>query len=284
MIGQILSLAPQTFSDLPAADFVRLAAEAGYSNVGLRVIATNPRNKPDDMPCLIASEAEAKTVKGVLDSVGISASELESIALTDDLDLSTCRPGFEIGAMLGTRFLLMTIGLSDLNQSIDVASEAGLLAKEYGMMAVIEFIPWRPVGSFDRACEIATKVDAVNVGVLIDSLHFDRVGAKAMDIARYDACLFPYVQLCYARAERPASTDELMRQAFSDRMYPGEGGLDLVGILQQLRPQIAVSVEVPNQALTAQVGRLRHAVRAREATEALINRADARSRVAKRRT
>ena len=43
-----------------------------------------------------------------------------------------------------------------------------------------------------------------------------------------------YMQLCDARAERPADMQEIIRQARADRLFPGEGGLDLQGLMRAL--------------------------------------------------
>jgi hypothetical protein len=39
--------------------------------------------------------------------------------------------------------------------------------------------------------------------------------------------------------------DEIRRQAREDRLMPGEGGLDLRGLLEALPPQLPISLEVP---------------------------------------
>ena len=40
-----------------------------------------------------------------------------------------------------------------------------------------------------------------------------------------------YVQFCDAHAGRPADMQEIIRQARGDRLLPGEGALDLRGLL-----------------------------------------------------
>jgi sugar phosphate isomerase/epimerase len=62
------------------------------------------------------------------------------------------------------------------------------------------------------------------------------------------------VQLCDAAAERPATMNEIIRQAREERLYPGEGGIDLSGLLRALPPGLPVSVEVPNVARIRQYG------------------------------
>ena len=38
---------------------------------------------------------------------------------------------------------------------------------------------------------------------------------------------------------------EIIRQARGDRLFPGEGGLDLVGLLRALPADLPLSLEVP---------------------------------------
>ncbi|RGA73966.1 sugar phosphate isomerase/epimerase, partial [Klebsiella pneumoniae] len=54
-----------------------------------------------------------------------------------------------------------------------------------------------------------------------------------------------YMQLCDGAAQRPESEQELIRQARSARNVPGEGGLDLHGLMSALPATLPVSLEVP---------------------------------------
>ena len=48
-----------------------------------------------------------------------------------------------------------------------------------------------------------------------------------------------------APPERPADLQEIIRQARSDRLFPGEGGLDLQGLMRALPTDLPISVEIP---------------------------------------
>ena len=60
---------------------------------------------------------------------------------------------------------------------------------------------------------------------------------------------FHYWQLCDGPAERPTTLEEMMRVARTERMFPGEGGIDLVSLARAMPPDIAVSIEVPTAEL-----------------------------------
>ena len=53
------------------------------------------------------------------------------------------------------------------------------------------------------------------------------------------------MQLCDAPALIPTDTQELIYQARCARQVPGEGGLDLRGLMAALPATLPVSVEVP---------------------------------------
>jgi sugar phosphate isomerase/epimerase len=68
------------------------------------------------------------------------------------------------------------------------------------------------------------------------------------------------MQLCDARAERPSDLQEIIRQARSDRLFPGEGGLDLRGLMRALPADLPISVEVPYAKPMSALDRAKHAL------------------------
>jgi sugar phosphate isomerase/epimerase len=61
---------------------------------------------------------------------------------------------------------------------------------------------------------------------------------------------------------------EIIRQARSDRLFPGEGGLDLRGLMAALPAGIALSLEIP---VAKEMKPLERARRALAATKAILN-------------
>jgi sugar phosphate isomerase/epimerase len=57
------------------------------------------------------------------------------------------------------------------------------------------------------------------------------------------------MQLCDAPAERPTETETLLHQARAERVMPGEGGLDLRGILRQVSRDLPINLEIPMRTL-----------------------------------
>ena len=56
--------------------------------------------------------------------------------------------------------------------------------------------------------------------------------------------------------------NEIIRQAREDRLLPGEGGLDLRGLLRALPPDLPMSLEIPQAGVPDPLQRARRALAA----------------------
>ena len=101
----------------------------------------------------------------------------------------------------------------------------------------------------------------------MDAIHFFRAGDTPQALAKVPRRFLRYMQLCDARPERPSDMQEIIRQARSDRLFPGEGGLDLKGLLAALPAGIAISLEVP---VLQKIQPLERARRAMGTTKAIL--------------
>jgi sugar phosphate isomerase/epimerase len=126
------------------------------------------------------------------------------------------------------------------------------------------------VPDLETATRIVERVAQANAGVLVDALHFDRSQSSVGDIAGIPAGKLHYWQLCDAPAERPATSDEMIHAARNERMFPGEGGLDLVSLARAMPPDIAISIEVPTATLARTVGAEARARRALEGARSIV--------------
>ena len=78
------------------------------------------------------------------------------------------------------------------------------------------------------------------------------------------------MQLCDAPAERPRDVETLLHHARAARLMPGDGGLDLVGILRALPRDLPLSLEIPMQELARTVPAVERAKRMRAKALALL--------------
>ncbi len=83
--------------------------------------------------------------------------------------------------------------------------------------------------------------------MVVDALHFSRSGGLPAHIGQVDAALFRYAQICDASADMPGPTDtpNLIREARTGRLLPGEGVLPLRELVAALPAGIPLAIEAP---------------------------------------
>jgi len=114
-------------------------------------------------------------------------------------------------------------------------------------------MPWTDCKSFADGARIVAAAGHENGGILIDPIHFDRSGSQAGEIAGVPRARLRYMQLCDAPAERPTDVEGLLYQARAERLMPGDGRLDLAGILRAMPADIPISLEIPMESLAKTV-------------------------------
>jgi len=83
------------------------------------------------------------------------------------------------------------------------------------------------------------------------------------------------MQFCDVPAAIPPTIEAILAEARGERLFPGEGGVDLVGLLRAVPCDIPLSVEVPTHTLARTVGAVERARRALASTKATIAKAEA---------
>lgn len=267
-----ISLAPLTVPGLSPPEFISCAAQAGYSEVALRLIQGNladPTTLLNDGPLLRETCARLR-------NEGIAVAQIEVLVLDAQIHIEDYAATLQTSAELGASDLVVGVSDPDFARACDNFAELCRRAAPFNLTVTVEFVPYTAIRTLDRACELVGVAGSINAGVLIDAIHFDRAGQGVEDLARYPGSVFSCVQLCDAPAARPADMQEIMRQSRQERLYPGEGGIDLQGMLRALPSHLPISVEVPHIARIQEFGEIAHARRARELVIALLHRLDER--------
>ncbi len=229
-----IGLAALTVLELSPAEQIDVAARAGYDFVGLRLIpvAGQPYSHPVEV---------AEIEKQLADS-GVPVLDVEVFRLAPETTVGDFEPMMAIAARLRATDLLVHGADPDEARLTETWGRFCGLASSYGLTANLEPMPWVDVSTVQKANRILSSAPKPNAAVLIDAIHFYRENNSIKDLS---STRTRYVQLCDARAEKPASMDEIRRQAREDRLMPGEGGLDLRGMLEALPPNLPISLEVP---------------------------------------
>src|SRR6185369_10339931 len=140
------------------------------------------------------------------------------------------------------------------------------LAASYGLGADLEFMPWTDAKDLRQAVRIVERAGRDNAGVLIDAFHLSRSRSRIEDIAMIAPSRLRFMQLCDVPAAIPTTMDAILAEARTERLFPGEGGVDLLHLLRAVPRDIPLSLEVPTHTLARTVGATERARRALAAT------------------
>jgi len=258
-MNRAVGLAALTVLELPHEEQVSVAAQAGYSHVGLRLI---PVAGQPVIHALDASELERR-----LTDTGVGVLDVEVFRLTPQTNVKEFEAVMATAQRLGATELLVHGADSNEARLIETFVRLCDLAARYGLSANLEPMPWVEVSNLAKAMRIVDGAARANGGLLVDAIHFFRAGDSPQALAKVPRKFLRYMQLCDVRAERPSDLQEIIRQARSDRLFPGHGGLDLKGLLRALPSEIPISLEIP---ISKKMEPLERASRALEAARAIL--------------
>lgn len=263
------SLAALTVLELAPPAMIDVAAACGYQQVGLRLLPAMPGGVAYP---LMDNEAGLKETLARLDATGVTVADLEVVALRPETEIAAFSAFFETGARLGAKHILVADYDPDLSRFSDRYASFCEAAAPFGLTADLEFMPWTCAPDLATASSIVAQVGQPNAGVLVDALHFDRSRSSIDDLARIPAHFLHYWQMCDAPAERPATTEAMIDAARHERMFPGEGGIDLVALACAMPADITISLEIPTAELAKTMDAKARAQRALDAARNVIAR------------
>jgi sugar phosphate isomerase/epimerase len=257
--------------ELPPAQMVTCARDAGYSHLGLRLIPATP-----DEPAYetIGDTPVIRETLACLADTGMRVLDVEILRMKPETRVRDFLPVLETAARLGARNALVAGNDPDEARLTENMASLCDLAAPLRIAPCLEPMPWTFAASFADGARIVGNARRENAGLLIDAIHFDRGGSVASDIAGVPPAWLRYVQVCDAPAERPTTLEGLLHQARAERLLPGEGGLDLRGILRAVPREVPISIEIPQQALAKTMPAVERARRALEATRRLLDSLD----------
>ncbi|UOF91144.1 sugar phosphate isomerase/epimerase [Fodinisporobacter ferrooxydans] len=245
------SLAHLTVLGCTPPEMTYIAARAGYDFVSFRPIGLGTINEPQ-YP-LAEDKVMLRQTKAALAETGLKLLDIEMVRIYDGLDPKIYLPAMEVAAELGGRHVLTTASTNDRNFVIDCFSELCDMAKPFGLTMDLEFITWYDLATLQEALDIVRTANRENGGIIIDTLHFNRshVRLEELDDVPWEWLHFAHV--CDAPREIPTTKEGLIHTAREERLYLGEGGIDVAGILNRI-PEIPYSLEIPHAKRTQELG------------------------------
>ncbi len=264
---QRYSLAHLTVLGCPPHEMVYVAARAGYSFVSIRPIHMGLQGEPNY--ALADNPQMMRATKRALESTGMKVHDIELARVYDDMHASRYLPAMEVAAELGARAVLSSIWTSQMDYAIDKFGELCDYAKPFGLTVDLECVPIAGVRTLSQAVNVLRKAKRSNAGLMIDTHHFHRAKDNPGELAKLPREWFHFAQICDAIGEIPTDLAEMTRIMREERLYLGEGGIDVAAILREL-PSIVYSIEIPHAARARELGYAEHAFRCLESAKAYL--------------
>ncbi|KYG25764.1 sugar phosphate isomerase/epimerase family protein [Priestia endophytica] len=259
------SLAHLTTLGCTPPEMTYLAARAGYDFVSLRPIYMGLPGEPNY--ALAENKQMMRETKAALIETGVNLLDIELARICDDVDPKEYVPAMEVAAELGGRHVLSSIWTNDRNLYMERFIELCELAKPFGLTIELEYVPIASVTNLAETLNVLRAANQENAGLMIDIHHFHRAGDKIEDLDAVPHEWFRFLHLCDAPAKIPASKEEMIKILREERLYIGEGCIDIASIVERI-PEIPYSIELPHNKRAQELGYEEHARRCLQTAKA----------------
>jgi sugar phosphate isomerase/epimerase len=180
----------------------------------------------------------------------VRISIVECFAVLADNDMRDFARDLDLTKELGCdRINVVSVG-QGMARTIEGFARLCELAAERDLKVSAEMGSLGPLKGVHAAREVVSGVDLPNFSLLIDTMHFFRLGNTVAEFAALDPAMIGYVQLADAPWEGRFET--YMEEAMYERMAPGDGEMPLVELLRYVPDGVVVSLEIPIRSLAEQ--------------------------------
>jgi sugar phosphate isomerase/epimerase len=263
----IVSLDHLTLFEFTPPELVEVAAAGGFTHVGLRL---NPAAPPGERqhPMLGNSPMRRETLARMRDT-GVAAFDFGVFRLKPGVDMRAFEPVLETAAVLGAKHACVNGDEPDPQTLADLLHSLCELGHRYGIRMNLEPTPWTGIPTIAAALHVLHLCGHADARLMVDTIHADRSKATLSDLAAVPPALIDYIQVCDAAGPRPTDFETMIYQARNERAFPGEGNLDLVGMLCALPAGVPLSLEAPVKSLAERLTPVERAKRGRQAMASL---------------
>lgn len=271
------SLAHLTVLGTTPTELIEIAAGAGYDYASIR---TTPVAPGEQVTPLAGDPAMVREVVHRLADTGIRVLDVELARLGPDDHPDQYLQMLEVAAEVGARHVIGQLPDPDRTRATERFGRLCDLAHDFGLTVDLEFPSWTETPNLAEATRVLRAAAQPNAGILIDLLHFARSDSSIAELRDLPPEWFHFAHVCDAPAEVPTTQEGLIHTARFERLFPGEGGIDLSAILSALPPGIPYALEIPHAERVAQFGAKEHARLALTATRHHLDPAQPRTNAA----
>jgi sugar phosphate isomerase/epimerase len=225
-----------------------------------------------------ASLGSPEAVRELVLGAGLRVPVVEAMMPWDEVDygaaMTDIEPFLDLAQAYGAEQVLavtMSTRPLEVGPAAKRLREICVRAADRGLGISIEFLPWSGIPDLETAWQIVETSGAENAGLLVDAWHWQRQpGGPCPDVLRgIPPDRFKIFQICDAA---PEPQGDPIVECLKDRRLPGEGAVDLVGLVklfEEIGAEPIIAPEVFNEAL-ASAGAKEMAQSVRAATQAVF--------------
>jgi sugar phosphate isomerase/epimerase len=267
-VTSIVSLDHLTLFELNPPELVAVAAAAGSTHVGMRL---NPAAPPGERQHpMIGDTPMRRETLARMRAEGVRVFDFGVLRLKRGVDIAAFEPVLESAAVLGAMHAVVNGDERDPQVLANLLHQLCELGSRYGIVMNLEPTPWTGIPTLGSAVSVVEACGHADARVMIDTIHVDRSNGTLADLAQVPPALIAYVQVCDASGPRPTDFETMIFQARNERGFPGEGNLDLAGMLSVLPEGIPLSLEAPVQSLAAKLTPVERTRRGLDAVHSLL--------------
>ncbi|MBZ2175531.1 sugar phosphate isomerase/epimerase [Schnuerera sp. xch1] len=262
------SLAHLTVLGCAPPEMTYIAAMSGYDYVSIRPIYMGLSGEPNYD--LASNKEMLKQTKRALSSTNMKVHDIELARIYNGVDVKEYLPAFEVAAELGAKSVLSSIWTPNRDFYIEKFAELCDLAKSYRLTVDLEFVTWADVDNLEKAVDILNTVNRDNAGIMIDTLHFHRSRVSLEELDSIPREWFHFAHICDGPSDIPTTKEELIHTGRDERLYVGEGSIDIAAILKRI-PEVVYSIELPHIKRVKEYGYAEHARRCLQTAKDYLN-------------
>lgn len=264
----IFSLAYLTVPGTHPADLIELAAACGYNGVSPRFISMRLPGEPDFS---MENDEIYRTVRTALERTKLPLMDVELARIADGIDVLSYEKNLARAAELGAQYVISSVWTENYAFALHELKKLCNLAAGYRLLVNLEFMSFSSIRTLDEARKLIQVAGQPNLKLMIDCLHAHRAGVTRGMLEGIPREEFGFVHLCDGPGWiPPAGHPDMTGVARAGRLYPGEGGIDLAGLLKGAGEVPYYSIELPNSAEMELRGKFGHARRCLETAKAFL--------------
>jgi sugar phosphate isomerase/epimerase len=222
-------LSPTTLMRTPPLEFIKIAAQADWDGIGIRLYASPNMTF---FPVVGDRKLESEVRHAIADT-DLDVFDIFTCYLQPEMDFDGMKRAHEFGASLGAKYALVIGDDPEWNRMVDNFGTLCDNAKQFGLICAFDApVNVRVLNKVELIHKLIRDAGRENAAINLDPAQFYRAGEKPAMLKDIDPRLFPYAQLCDAVTLTPMSS----------YVMPGDGHVPLTEILDILPDGIALSV------------------------------------------